>query len=67
MLFRNEMEIIIFIFGIIFGLALYLTHGLIFKSLFFTIIGFMGWDFGTRFFDDNDDDDLGGGKMLPTL
>ena len=61
------MQLLIFFLGIIFGLSIQIYNGLIFKSLFFTFIGFLGWDFGIRFLNDNDDDDLGGGKMIPTL
>ena len=65
--FYRLLEILIFFFGIIFGLSLYITHGFILKSLFFAFIGILGLDFGIRFLDDNDDDDLDGGKMLPVL
>ena len=61
------METLIICFGIIIGLATYIAHGILFKSLFFTLLGFLGWDFGMRFLDDNDDDDLDGGKMIPIL
>ncbi len=49
------------------GLAANITPGIILKSLFFTILGFLGWDFGMRFLNDNDDDDFDGGKMIPIL
>tara|TARA_B100000579_G_scaffold375295_1_gene340054 strand:- start:169 stop:360 length:192 start_codon:yes stop_codon:yes gene_type:complete len=53
------LEILTFIFGIIFGLAMFINKGIIFKSLFFAFVGFLGWDFGMRFLDDDDDDDDG--------
>ena len=63
------MYILIIFFGIIIGLATNITHGIILKSLFFTFLGLLGWDFGMRFLNDNDndDDDFGGGKMIPIL
>ena len=63
------MELLIILFGIIIGLATYIFHGILFKSLFFTLIGFLGWDFGMRFLNDNDNDndDFDGGKMIPIL
>ena len=61
------MEILIICFGIIIGLATYISHGILLKILFFTFLGYLGWDFGMRFLDDNDDDDLDGGKMIPIL
>ena len=60
------METLIICFGIIIGLATYIAHGILFKSLFFTLLGFLGWDFGMRFLNDNDDD-FDGGKMIPIL
>ena len=60
------LNIIIFL-GIIIGLAKCFTHGILLKSLFFTLLGFLGWDFGMRFLNDNDDDDFDGGKMIPRL
>tara|TARA_Y100001968_G_scaffold311710_1_gene334084 strand:+ start:927 stop:1121 length:195 start_codon:yes stop_codon:yes gene_type:complete len=59
-------KLIIF-FGIIIGLTTYITHGILLKSLFFAFLGFLGWDFGMRFLNDNDDDDFDGGKMIPVL
>ena len=47
------------------GLATYIFHGILLKSLYFTFLGFLGWDFGMRFLNDNDDDDYDGGKMIP--
>mgnify|MGYP001412812649 CR=1 FL=1 len=61
------MEILIIFVGIIIGLATFITHGILFKGLFFTSLGILGWDFGMRFFNDNDDDDFDGGKMIPVL
>ena len=61
------MEILIICFGIIIGLATYISHGILLKTLFFTFLGYLGWDFGMRFLNDNDDDDFGGGKMIPIL
>ena len=63
----KHLEILIIFFGIIIGLATFVAHGIILKSLFFTLIGFLGWDFGMRFLNDNDDDDFDGGKMIPIL
>ena len=53
------MEILTFIIGIIFGLSIFINIGIIFKSLFFAFVGFLGWDFGMRFLNDDDDDDDG--------
>ena len=61
------MKILIIFFGIIIGLSTDISHGILFKSLFFTLLGFLGWDFGMRFLNDNDDDDSDGGKMIPIL
>lgn len=61
------MEILIICFGIIIGLATYISHGILLKTLFFTFLGYLGWDFGMRFLNDNDDDDFGGGEMIPIL
>ena len=61
------MKILIIFFGIIIGLSTHISHGILFKSLFFTLLGFLGWDFGMRFLNDNDDDDSDGGKMIPIL
>lgn len=61
------MEILVIFFGIIIGLATYITYGTIFKSLFFVLLGFLGWDFEMRFLKDNDDDDFDEGKMMPIL
>ena len=61
------LNIIIIFLGIIIGLAKCFTHGILLKSLFFTLLGFLGWDFGMRFLNDNDDDDFDGGKMIPVL
>ena len=63
----KHLEILIVFFGIIIGLATYITHGMILKSFFFTLLGFLGWDFGMRFLNDNDDDDFDGGQMIPIL
>ena len=63
----KHLEILIIFFGIIIGLATYTTHWILLKSLFFTFLGFLGWDFGMRFLNDNDDDDFDGGKMIPIL
>ena len=52
-------------FGIIIGLATYISYGILFKSLFFALLGFLGWNFGMKFLNDNDDDDFDGGKMIP--
>ena len=65
------MEILIICFGIIIGLATYISHGILLKSLFFTFLGFLGWDFGMIFLNDNDNDDdnddYDGGEMIPVL
>ena len=61
------METLIICFGIIIGLATYISNGILLKTLFFTFLGYLGWDFGMRFLNDNDDDDFGGGKMIPIL
>ena len=61
------MEIFIILFGIFIGLSTYITHGIIYKSLFFTLLGFLGWDFGIRFLNDNNDDDDDDGSMIPIL
>ena len=61
------MEILIICFGIIIGLATYISHGILLKILFFPFLGYLGWDFGMRFLNDNDDDDFDGGKMIPIL
>ena len=61
------MDILIISFGIIIGLATYISNGILLKSLFFAFLGFLGWDFGMRFLNDNDDDDFDGGKMIPIL
>tara|TARA_B100001057_G_scaffold483466_1_gene560279 strand:- start:352 stop:546 length:195 start_codon:yes stop_codon:yes gene_type:complete len=61
------LEISIICFGIIVGLATYISNGILLKCLFFTLLGFLGWDFGMRFLNDNDDDDFGGGEMIPIL
>ena len=63
----KNLEILILFLGIIFGFVTYIAHGMILKSLFYIFIGFLGWDFGMRFLDNNDDDDLDGGKMIPIL
>ena len=60
-----NLKIIIIFFGILIGLVSYVSQGLLLKSLFFTMLGFLGWDFGMRFLNDNDDDDFDGGKMIP--
>jgi len=31
------------------------------------LLGFLGWDFGIRFLNDDNDDDFDGGKMIPVL
>ena len=59
------MEILIICFGIIIGLATYISNGIVLKTFFFTFLGYLGWDFGMRFLNDNDDDDFDGGKMIP--
>jgi hypothetical protein len=61
------LEILIICFGIIIGLATYISHVILLKILFFTLLGFLGWDFGMRFLNDNDDNDSDGGKMIPIL
>ena len=61
------MKILIIFFGIIIGLVLSISQGIFLKILFFALLGFLGWDFGMRFLNDNDDDDFGGGKMIPIL
>jgi len=62
------LELLIILFGIIIGLATYIFHGILFKSLFFILLVFLGWDFGMKFLNDNDDDDdFDGGKMIPIL
>ncbi len=62
-----QLEIIIIILGIIIGLSTYIPQGMLLKSLFFIFLGFLGWDFGIRFLNDDDDDDFDGGKMVPVL
>tara|TARA_Y100001968_G_C19133572_1_gene607950 strand:+ start:307 stop:489 length:183 start_codon:yes stop_codon:yes gene_type:complete len=57
------LEILTFIFGILFGLALFINKGIIFQSLFFAFVGLLGWDFGMRFLDDDDD----GNMMEPII
>ena len=32
-----------------------MSNGILLKCLFFTLLGFLGWDFGMRFLNDNDD------------
>tara|TARA_B100000700_G_C14369778_1_gene545455 strand:+ start:355 stop:543 length:189 start_codon:yes stop_codon:yes gene_type:complete len=59
------LEIIIIFLGIIIGLASYISKGILLKILFFAFLGFLGWDFGMRFLNKNDDDDFDGGKMIP--
>ena len=66
-IFIKALKILIILFGIIIGLSTHITHGILLKSLFFAILGFLGWDFGMRFLNDNDDDDSDGGKMIPIL
>ena len=63
------MKILIICLGIIIGLATYISNGIFFKSLFFVLLGFLGWDFGMRFLNanDDDDDDFDEGKMIPVL
>jgi len=61
------LDILIIFIGIIIGLTTYFTHGILLKGLFFVFLGFLGWDFGMRFLNDNDDDDFDGGKMIPIL
>tara|TARA_Y100001968_G_scaffold321373_1_gene355675 strand:+ start:552 stop:743 length:192 start_codon:yes stop_codon:yes gene_type:complete len=60
------LEILIIFFGIVIGLTTFITHGILLKTLFFVFLGFLGWDFGMRFLND-DDDDFDGGKMIPVL
>ena len=48
-------------------MATWISNGIVFKILFFALLGFLGWDFGMRFLNDNDDDDFDGGKMIPVL
>ena len=60
------MKILIIFFGIIIGLGSYIFQGLLLKILFFALLGFLGWDFGMRFLN-NDDDDFDGGKLIPIL
>ena len=61
------MEILIIFIGIFIGLVSYIYQGLLIKSLFFALLGLLGWDFGMRYLNDNDDDDFDGGKMIPIL
>ena len=61
------MKILIIFFGIIIGLVSSIPQGIFLKILFFALLGFLGWDFGMRFLNDNDDDDFDGGKMIPIL
>tara|TARA_Y100001968_G_C18994090_1_gene542792 strand:- start:126 stop:410 length:285 start_codon:yes stop_codon:yes gene_type:complete len=59
------LDILIIFFGIIIVIATCITHGIILISLFFTFLGFLGWNFGMRFLNENDnDDDFDGGKMI---
>ena len=60
------MKILIIFLGIIIGLDSYIFQGLLLKILFFALLGFLGWDFGMRFLND-DDDDFDGGKLIPVL
>ena len=60
------MKILIIFFGIIIGLGSYIFQGLLLKILFFALLGFLGWDFGMRFLN-NDDDDFDGGKLITIL
>ena len=60
------MKILIIFLGIIIGLVSYISQGLLLKILFFALLGFLGWDFGMRFLND-DDDDFDGGKLIPVL
>ena len=60
------MKILIIFFGIIIGLVSYISQELLLKILFFALLGFLGWDFGMRFLND-DDDDFDGGKLIPVL
>ena len=66
-LFLKALKILIILFGIIIGLSTHISCGILFKSSYFAILGFLGWDFGIRFLNDNDDDDSDGGKMIPVL
>ncbi len=50
---------------IIIGLATYISHGIVLKSLFLTFLGFLGLDFGRRFLDN--DVDFNGSKMITVL
>tara|TARA_Y100001968_G_scaffold235911_1_gene219100 strand:- start:1518 stop:1712 length:195 start_codon:yes stop_codon:yes gene_type:complete len=61
------LEILVICFGIIIGLATYISNGILWKTLFFIFLGYLGWDFGMRFLNDNDDDDFDGGKMISVL
>ena len=61
------MKILIIFFGIIIGLGSFIFQGLLLKILFFALLGFLGWDFGMRFLNDDDDDDFDGGKLIPVL
>ena len=61
------MKILIIFFGIIIGLGSYIFQELLLKILFFALLGFLGWDFGMRFLNDDDDDDFDGGKLIPVL
>ena len=66
--FKNKLEVLIICFGVIVGLATWTPNGIVFKILFFALLGLLGWDFGMRFFNDNDDDDdFDGGKMIPVM
>tara|TARA_Y100001968_G_scaffold289054_1_gene291792 strand:- start:157 stop:351 length:195 start_codon:yes stop_codon:yes gene_type:complete len=61
------LEVLVIFFGIIIGLGTWISYGIVFKILFFALLGFLGWDFGMRFLNDKDDDDFDGGKMIPVL
>tara|TARA_B100000579_G_scaffold302454_1_gene252326 strand:+ start:3962 stop:4156 length:195 start_codon:yes stop_codon:yes gene_type:complete len=61
------LEILIIFFGIIIGLATYIFHGILLKTLFFIFLGYLGWDFGMRFLNNDDDDDFDGGEKIPIL
>ncbi len=61
------MKILIIFFGIIIGLVSSISQGIFIKILFLAWLGFLGWDFGKRFLNDNDDDDFDGGKLIPVL
>ena len=61
------MKISIIFFGIIIGLVSSISQGIFLKILFFALLGFLGWDFGMRFLNDDDDDDFDGGKLIPVL